>query len=92
MGDGAVLHDAPVHEHMLRTANRALLGQRGDEAVQAQAAELAVDGDQVLAVTIQLVQPIRQARDRRHGEHLAAGADEREPNLGIAQRQLRDAA
>ena len=41
--DGAVLDDAAIDEDVLRTAHRALLRQRGDEAVQPQAAELALD-------------------------------------------------
>ena len=56
--DRAVLHDPPVDEHMLRPSDGPLLGESGNEAVQAQAAELAVDRRQVLAIAIHLIQPI----------------------------------
>jgi hypothetical protein len=90
VGDGPVLDDAAIDEHVLRTAHRPLLGERGDEPAQPQPAELALDGDQILAIAVDLVQPIRHARHRRHGEDLLAGAGQREPHLGVTECQLGD--
>jgi hypothetical protein len=63
MCDRSILDDAPVHEDVLRTAHRPLLRERGDEAMQPQAAELAVDPYQILTIAVQLVQAIRETRD-----------------------------
>ncbi len=90
--DRAVLHHAPVDEHVLRPARWSLLRQRGHEPDNLDVAAVAADVDQVAAFAVQLVEPVTECRDGRALEHLAARADEREPDLRVAQRELRDDA
>ena len=71
-------------------ARRSLLGQRRDVAEQLDVAAVAAHLDQVAPIAVQLIQPVAQRRDRRALQHLASGAGEREADLRIAQRQLRD--
>ena len=90
--DGPVLDDAAVDEDVLRPARRPLLGQRRDEAEDLHVAAVAPHFDQIGALAVQLVQAIAKRRDRRALQHLAPGAGQREADLRIAERQLRDDA
>ena len=86
----AVLDDAAVDEQVLRTARRPLLGQRRDVAEQLDVAAVATHLDQVAAIAVQLIEPLPQRGHRRALQHLAPGARQREADLRVAQRQLRD--
>ena len=71
--DGPVLDDAAVDEDVLRSARRALLRQRRDEAVQPQAADLRCDRHQIVAIAVELIEPVAPAiATGGHCEHLAA--------------------
>ena len=48
--------------------------------------------EQIAAFAVQLVQPVALRHRRRALEHRASGAGQREADLGIRQRQLRDDA
>ena len=65
------------------------LGQRRDEPVNREAADLASHLDQIGPVAVDLVQPIGGSCTGGHCERLAAGAGQREADLGITERQLR---
>ncbi len=88
--DRTVLDNAAVDEQVLGSARRPLLRQRGDVAEQLDVAGVAANLDQVAPVAIQLIQPFPQRRYRRALQHLPSGTGEREADLRIAQRQLRD--
>ena len=90
--DGAVLHDPPVDEHVLRAARRPLLRQRRDVAEHLDVAGIAPHLDEVVPLAVQLVQPVAQRADRRTLNDLPAGARQREPDLRITERELGDDA
>ena len=90
--DRLVLDDAPVDEDVLRTARRPLLGQRGDEAGEPDAAGLLAHFHQVAPLAVELIQPVATRHGGRALQHGPPGARQREADLRIRQRQLRDDA
>ena len=68
-----VADDAAVDEHVLRAARRALLGQRRDEAGDADARRLAEQLDQIGPLAVELVEAIAQRRRRRALQDAASG-------------------
>ena len=90
--DRPVLDDAAVDEDVLRTARRPLLGERRDVAGHAQPAGFLSDLEEIAPLAVDLIQPIAQRRRRRTLQHLAPGARQREADLRIRQRELRDDA
>ena len=90
--DRTVLDDPAVDEDVLRSARRSLIGERGDETRQLQAARLLLQVDQIVALAVHLIQTIARGERRRNLQHGAARARERESDLGIRERELRDDA
>ena len=91
MRDGPVPDDAAVDEDVLRPARRTLVGQRRDEAGERGAARLAAHRRPDPADRRRSgYSRSGERRDRRALQQLAPGAGQREADLRIAQRQLRD--
>ncbi len=86
---GPVLDDAAVDEELLRAPRRPLLGEGRDEPVDAEASGLLGHRHEVGAIAVQLVEAIRQRGGRRAAEEHARPARHGEPDLGVAQRELR---
>ena len=87
--DRPVLHDAAVDEDVLRASRRPLFRQRRDEPGEPQAARLLPDLEQVVALAVELIQPIAQRGRRRTLQDRAAGARQPEADLRVRKRELR---
>src|SRR6185503_12027362 len=69
--DGAILDDAAIDEHVLWAARRALAREGSDETGHPQSSGFLEHFDQVVALTVQLIQPVAK---RRGGWTLNDGA------------------
>ena len=76
MGDRAVLDDAAVDEHVLRTAHRALVAECGNVAVNLQSRGFLANLDQIEALPKQLIEPRSQTVGRWTLDQFAAAARE----------------
>ena len=90
--DRLVLDDAPIDEDVLRAARRPLFCKRGDEAFDAEARQRLAHRHEVGPVAEDLIQPVFELRHRRPVEHRPRPARQREADLRIAERKLRDDA
>ncbi len=88
--DRPILHHAPVDEHVLRPAGRPLLRQRRDVADHLDVAAVPPHVDEIRTIAVELVQAIAERCHRRTLEDGPSGARQREADLRVAERQLRD--
>ena len=90
--DRLVLHDAPVDEDVLGASRRPLLGKRGHEAFDAEAGQRLPHRHEIGPFAKHLIQPVFELRHRRPVEHRPRSAGQREADLRISKRELRDDA
>ena len=92
VGDGAVLHGPAVDEDVLRPprATGGLSREAGHEPRHRDPRRLLADLDEVVAVLVELEQPVREALDRRPPREAAGPARQGEADPVPAQRELGD--
>ena len=90
--DRLVLDDAPIDEDVLRAARRPLLCERRHEALDAEAGQRLAHRHEIGPVAEDLIQPVLELRHRRPVEHRPRSARQREADLRITERELRDDA
>jgi hypothetical protein len=90
MRDRSIPNDTAIDEDVLRSANRPLLGEGGDEAAHNDPRRGLVDADEVRPVAVDLVEPFVDRPGRRRLEQQAIAAAQNETDLVITQRELRD--
>ena len=88
--DCAVLDDAAIDEEVLGTPRRPLLGERRDESGQSQTAGSFSDVDKIRTFAVQLIETVAQRCGRGALHHRPAAACEREADLRVGKRELRD--
>ena len=88
--NGSVLHDPPVDENVLGAADGALVTEGGHVAMDLDPGRLFPDLDQIEPFTKELKEPITKTARRWTLENFSTGARQREPDLGISKRHLRD--
>ena len=92
MRDGPVLDDAPVHEDVLGSANRPLIAEGRDVAVNLEPSGFLPQLDQVEPLPEELKEALARTIRGRTLEELSSTAAQRETDLRIPQRHLRDEA
>ncbi len=89
VGNRPILHDAAVHEHVLRPSRRSLLGEGGHEPFDAEPRQRLAHRHQVGTIAEDLKQPILELRDDRPVRKGAGPAREGESDFRVAERELR---
>ena len=85
-----ILDDAAIDENVLLAADGPLVAERGNESVDRDAARVFVDLDEIGTVPEQLKEPLRNSGRGRTFKQPAAAARQREADLRICERHLRD--
>ncbi len=89
VGNRPILHDAAVHEHVLRPSRRSLLGEGSHEAFDAEPRQRLAHRHQVGTLAEDLKQPIFELRDNGPVGEGAGPARQGESDFRVAERKLR---
>jgi hypothetical protein len=87
-----VLDDTAIDEHVLRATRRSLVGQRGDNAPDAEAGQHLSDWDEIGSIAKNLIQPVFEFPDCRPVEDSPRPVRQGKADFRIPEGKLRDDA